>query len=155
MLHQVIHGTKLLQPVLLRQSSSTCALSNAVYWHQKFLKSPTKTITGCPAFESAAAAATAPAATYATSSSGKSRAYPDEPRVGVGVVVFRKPVSNSAESPEVCPPCSILHPSVVKSSMWSPAQLSQVNRWHSQPCHSCTLTRACNNLPSTMACFHT
>jgi hypothetical protein len=37
-----------------------------------------------------------------SSGSGKSRAYPDEPRVGVGVVVFRKPVNKAEESPEVC-----------------------------------------------------
>eukprot|EP00879_Flechtneria_rotunda_P018133 GHRR01019015.1.p1 GENE.GHRR01019015.1~~GHRR01019015.1.p1 ORF type:complete len:217 (+),score=45.03 GHRR01019015.1:188-838(+) len=36
-----------------------------------------------------------------SSASGRSRVYPDEPRVGVGVVVFRRPITKPEELPEV------------------------------------------------------
>jgi hypothetical protein len=46
------------------------------------------------------AAGAAPAAPTAAAAPAKSRMYPDEPRVGVGVVCFREP--HSGTNPEVC-----------------------------------------------------
>lgn len=87
--HATSSCSMLLQPVtlkIIRQCSPACLLPAARHLTQH---------------RPQATAAGSQAAAAATGSQPRSRAYPDEPRVGVGVVVFRRPVNKAEQSPEV------------------------------------------------------
>jgi hypothetical protein len=110
MLHKVLSGKA------LRQHVSSLLLPGARPLAARFHKTlqPLASIGGprlCSISAASAAAPlftdtpTTPTSTTSNTPQGRSREYPDEPRVGVGIVVFRRPVLQP-DSAEVSPPCS-------------------------------------------------